>query len=218
MSTEVSSKARIAARHGSPDRVRRSFFLAFVAFLAVSAVLNVLSTRHIPCAAGGASAGRSIEFLHAPDRGRILAEEARTARVFMRGCQGGVAPTTDTGADTKRIQKFWLWIDNAFVLVYTAMFVFGFVLAHRALARRTNGTVAKVFLYVVLSTSIAGAIADYSENFRLLAGLAAAAKVDALAQQIAPWTIAKFVLFLANALLLVPAATLALRRRSQMGR
>lgn len=188
-------------------------FVAFIAFLAVSAVLNVLSTRHIPCAGGGASAARSIEFLGASDRDRVLAEEARGVRVFMRGCQGGVAPTTDSAANTKRIQKLWLWIDNAFVLIYTAMFVSGFVLACRALARSMHGSATKVLLCVVVATAIAGAIADYGENFRLLAGLADATKVDALAHRIAPWTIAKFVLFCLNAAVFVPAVVFALRRR-----
>jgi hypothetical protein len=189
------------------------FTASLVAFLVGIGGLSIVSALHFPCANGGA-AGRSFQFLVAADRGAIVAEQARASSQFMRGCRNvSAAPFTLNAART-RIQQEWLWADNLFVLVYTTMFVSGFLIAHRTLVERRNEAAATLALSAALPVAVVGALADFKENALFLAGLGDPSMIGVIASQVVPWTIAKFLLFTTNALVLIAAAAFKLLRQT----
>jgi len=108
--------------------------------------------------------------------------------------------------------QLWLWFDNVWVAIYSAMFVSGFVWLTRCHPRPWLNSVA----WFLIGAIVLGACCDYIENFLLLGQLTSSGKVEDVLTETAPFTAAKFLLVMINGLILISLSIRALVTRGMV--
>jgi hypothetical protein len=106
--------------------------------------------------------------------------------------------------------QLFLFADNLFIPVYSSMFIAGLLAVRSRLSPLVAPSVRNWFSPIAVCIVLAGAFADYGENFQLLAKLVGVDESDAT---IGLWTTAKFALFATNGAVLAVLYCLGLWRR-----
>jgi hypothetical protein len=151
--------------------------------------------------------------LSLPDfaQGFCLSRQACAANDASLLNAGGMAPFWSNAVARRTI------FDNFFVLAYTSMFLLAYVVSKKyAWFRddRWNWTV----LSLLCGVALLGGMADYGENFVLLAGIYGGQSHELIAENMASFTLAKFWLFLGNSLVLLLSARRLIRAFSDRWR
>jgi hypothetical protein len=100
--------------------------------------------------------------------------------------------------DLERAQ-LWLWADNLWIVVYSALFVTGIVW----LRPRSSRPWLHRLVGLLMGAIALGAVCDYGENFLLLGDLTSPGDLENALAEAAPFTAAKFLLFAINGFILV---------------
>jgi|GEM_PF-1718109 len=121
------------------------------------------------------------------------------------------------GIDAPSAPKIWLWLDNLLTLLYTSLFILGYVYFRQHLVLPIKRSTRVLFITLML-LAIATASADLAENFVLLGGLGADATTIAfMAGRAACWTAIKVNLFVLNVSLLSVLGVVVWMRRKFSG-
>jgi hypothetical protein len=123
-------------------------------------------------------------------------------------------------AEPPTAPQIWLWLENFWILAYSATFIYGFMaLRHSTYPDRNRQPRAVVTLmWAAVGLVAFGAVADYLENFLLLGSLNAGSMIAQAAHEVRGITAAKFFLFDLNLLILIGVSVVVLvlkRRRSR---
>jgi Patatin-like phospholipase len=121
----------------------------------------------------------------------------------LEDCRNSLGVLLSQHLDGQLLRNWLTWrimLDNVFVLIYSATFVFGFSVASDRDAATGK---RKHYLYFLFVMVVLGACADYAENFSILDAILSKADPKSVAAEIAPLTLAKFVLFSVNACVLI---------------
>jgi hypothetical protein len=210
------------------------FVGAVIATVLGMILLQIFRPEYTPCGSPAADAPSALQRLNiwsADVRQRTLAAYAMSNLTLLTSAYAGGSqcvdpdidhakgPTIAPGAALSKVglskptaPQIWLWIDNVFIVIYSSMFVLGYLCV-----RDWNPTKRSKQLFCALALlAAAGAMADYIENFILLGGLSSGTAIGHVAREAAPFTDAKFLFFGANFVVLaILLLHVAIRRRTR---